>query len=784
MRAFRLVPIALLSTFVAAASCSSSSNDQGGQPAVAFSARFDLPASGAPDILQVPFPSDLFVGDDGAIHFDPGAPDRPTGLIRLIPNAGGTQYLVDAFARTKGYGVYGGSLFELDGGTPDKNNFPSGAPGDCTTKGSPIVFFDVDAGTPVECRASWNDDSIFKEVASDDSPPTPVLVVRTARGVVLPEGHKIAILITSALTSKGASLAASASFAAMRDGVRDTAGKKLYGDAIDAAVGKLGLDKQTIVDAAVYTTGHVTDDLRNAREIAGATPLPTLKWGVDDCKPVTPARFTATTPLPAGWNASLDDWLGTPDKMTSGDLAGQDDPDWGDSKGVAHDAIQSVGTGVFDAPNFLMHKADGYADPDNGVFFHDASGKLAVDPDRPTMKIWVTFSIPKGPMPAGGWPVVVNQHGMGGQRSEFLNLANTFAHHGWATVAIELVQHGTRSEQFAPSRGDSKSNEKRSTSKYDGPDGFTDRNSVGEDPPPTDMFGDLYRVAALRDQFRQSAIDHTTLVRLLQSSPTIDNLADGGVMPKIDGTKIAYVGDSLGGIMGALVAGIEPGHSAYVLNVPGGGIASEIVSNAPVTYPLLRAASSLYFGFAKAQMTPDHPFVEIFQHVVDGGDPYSVAATVNAPIAIAGKTPSPRNVVLFEALADELVANEGTEGLARAMGIPVVTPHRPMLLATLKEIDGSSVHDVPLAGTTGALIQTYPATHGSDLYNAHGQRTYAYPSHLFGDPQAEPFPLLSKPIDVDEPYLDLQVVATKFIDDAFSGKAPTITWTKAPATIP
>ncbi len=75
--------------------------------------------------------------------------------------------------------------------------------------------------------------------------------------------------------------------------------------------------------------------------------------------------------------------------------------------------------------------------------------------------------------------------------------------------------------------------------------------------------------------------DHTTLRRLLGGSPTLEGLAIGGVAPKLDGERVAYVGLSLGGMIGALTAGIEPDHAAYVLDVPGAGMFREVVPGAP-----------------------------------------------------------------------------------------------------------------------------------------------------------------------------------------------------------
>ena len=540
----------------------------------------------------------------------------------------------------------------------------------------------------------------------------------------------------------------------------------MYGDAIDAALAKVSADKARIVSAAVYTTGRVTQELRDAREIARATPVPILKWGKDDVAPVAPAKFTATTPLPVGWTATLDDYLGVSRKLPSGG----DDPDSGQSDGWAHDAIASMGVASFDAPNFLI-ASTGYGDPAHGTFFHDGAA-LAINPAKSTARIWVTFYVPKGPMPASGWPVIVFQHGMGGQRGEAIVMANSIAKRGWATASIDLVLAGTRGAS-AVARGDDTSDYKRNGAKYSGPDGFTDRNSEGANEAPNDLFGNLFRLAALRDQFRQSAIDHTTLLRLLKSSPTLDGLAEGADVPKIDGRKVAFIGDSLGAIVGSLVAGIEPDHSAYILNVAGGALLSELAANSPTIYSLLNGSAALNFGFVGVRMPPWHPLVQLMQHVVDGGDPIAVASTATAP-------PRPRNILLLEVLGDELVSNQATDALARAMGIPVNKPHLG-LLADLKEVDGAAATGVPGPSSTAMMIQISPAEHGHDLFARHGKRIYDK-----NRPQWDadvPFPKLAKKVEFENPYLELQALVHGFIGEAFDGKVPTVTWTTQPAPL-
>src|SRR5207253_11083700 len=136
--------------------------------------------------------------------------------------------------------------------------------------------------------------------------------------------------------------------------------------------------------------------LRDALESA---PAPTLAWDAASMAPMGAVKFAAPVggKLPAGFTASLDDWLGVvsaSNKLTTG----IDDPS-ADLPVRAHDKIGAMGTGVFQAQSFLPEKADGFSDTAHHVFAYDGAGKVV--PQAP-VKIWVSFAVPASPMPAGG----------------------------------------------------------------------------------------------------------------------------------------------------------------------------------------------------------------------------------------------------------------------------------------------------------------------------------------------------------------------------------------------
>src|SRR6185436_15681683 len=113
---------------------------------------------------------------------------------------------------------------------------------------------------------------------------------------------------------------------------------------------------------------------------------------------------------------------------------------------------------------------------------------------------------------------------------------------GFAVIGIDDVLHGARA-----GIPDEKNNYK---GPWMGPDGIPD-----ELPLAVSFFAGFADFVAVRDNFRQTVLDQTSLVRLVQSqkldlSPIA--AATGGATPVLDGTRIYWSGGSLGGIMGTM----------------------------------------------------------------------------------------------------------------------------------------------------------------------------------------------------------------------------------------
>ncbi len=799
-----IFPVPLLSLLAVALAVTACSDDSGPDPAASVKSvdvRFTVGADAIPGFLDVPFPSDAYLKDGHFVRTFPG-------LERTFKN--NSDVLATQLSLVNGWSRIAPSLFviedfalpkndsgEAPGTAVDRQSLPADEDA-CKADGSSVFLIDLEAADPaaarVPCRAS-----ILDERELDSS--RYLVAIGPARGFVLAEGHRYAAVLTSRLRREnGGEIAASADFTKTAVRKEGPLGP-LYGAAYDtvmAAIGPaLASDQASIIALTPYTTQKVTGELYALRDTLESAPAATLSWDAAVVAPMVPARFAAKSGgvLPAGFTASLDDWLG----VVAGSAKlpdGADDPD--EALPVrAHDKIAAVGTAVFEATNYLRVRPNKYEDLEHGTFPRDDRGAITGQPapEKPTAKIWITFAVPTAPMPAGGYPVVIVQHGLNGSRDYLMSLANRIASKGWMGVAIDSVTFGARASDPKYQVDATSDYVSAPGAVYKGGDGISDRVDK-ERAGAFDFFGSLKNLLAFRDQLRQAELDTAQVVKLLRSNPDLGPLKTAVDAPKIDPGRIAYVGDSLGGIEGAVAAAIEPHVKAWTLNVAGGGVVSEAAAHGPVINSNLALAGTVNFGFGAALYTEAHPVVVFAQTLMEAGDPIAYADhLVLKPMPLAGAPTSARNILQIEVLFDELVANESNEALARAGGYALASPNVGLNagatdVATGTPYRGGGIklpilppapdgyHDVPIAGSTAILIQAAPAQHGEDLVRSTCQRTYKIP---FSTPEGKLDLTRQDPTPLTCPYRTLQETMVRFFGDAFEGRVPVVAGFAAPS---
>lgn len=266
--------------------------------------------------------------------------------------------------------------------------------------------------------------------------------------------------------------------------------------------------------------------------------------------------------------------------------------------------------------------------------------------------------------PGAGWPTIIFGHGLQGNRSQVLAIADTLASLGFAAIAMDAPLHGITPQNaslaplyventpFAPI-----ANERTFDVDYvnnqtgaPGPDGVVDGSGT--------HIINLQSMLTSRDNARQMNADLSVLAVTV---PTID--IDGDGLPDLDGSNVQYLGLSMGAILGTPFVAVEPTLSGAVLSVGMGGIARGLNGSQAIG-PSIRAglaAAGIVEGTADFEL-----FFTVFQTVIDSMDPvnWGAEAALNQPI------------LFHEVIGDAVVPNavptaplSGTEPLLRVMGL-------------------------------------------------------------------------------------------------------------------
>lgn len=268
--------------------------------------------------------------------------------------------------------------------------------------------------------------------------------------------------------------------------------------------------------------------------------------------------------------------------------------------------------------------------------------------------------------PPAGWPVVIYSHGITRNRTDMLALADTLALQGFAVIAMDQPLHGITdrtSPFYAGNLPAGLPPVRERTFDVD----YTPENDSDIDPSGT-YFINLQSLLTTRDNNRQAQID---LVNLARTVPTMDLNFDG--TPDIDGSRVHFIGQSLGSISGIPFLALEPSVTVGGLSVPGATLAPMLIGS-PTFAPQINA------GLAAAGIetgSPDYfQFIAAAQTVTDSGDPINYAAAT-----AAGNAVLVHEVVGGpDSLPDQVIPNTspfsplaGTEPLIRVMGLPGIS---------------------------------------------------------------------------------------------------------------
>jgi dienelactone hydrolase len=197
---------------------------------------------------------------------------------------------------------------------------------------------------------------------------------------------------------------------------------------------------------------------------------------------------------------------------------------------------------------------------------------------------------------------------------------------------------------------------------------------------------DLQNFFVTRDNFRQQVIDLAQVVRVLQGAGIDTQLAELGA-PQLDGTRIDYVGQSLGGMLGTLYTSVSPDVHRAVLNAPGGRL-SQVLDEA-TDDNLVAMRTALYSTLAANQMPQGSPafdtFIRTAQWIVDPADPINYSWHVSNGSGV----PAERRALVQYITGDKSIPNSTTQALidaanargdgSRRMSVSVFEPSEAVL---------------------------------------------------------------------------------------------------------
>ncbi len=304
-------------------------------------------------------------------------------------------------------------------------------------------------------------------------------------------------------------------------------------------------------------------------------------------------------------------------------------------------------------------------------------GGSAIDLPRVFDELTGYVLLPTGPMPPGGYPVVIAGHGF--TDSQFgmpTALIFGLVSRGVAVVAINAFGHGGGPNSVVRLR---ESNGTVTDVPAPGRAVDLDQNGRYED------FEGCIVLAAgaplgLRDCLRQTALDLSQLVRVLRAGVDLD----GDGQRDLSAERLSYIGQSLGAFYGTIFGSMEPNLTSAVLNA-GGGSATETLRFSPgfrdlfrlfvfARNPLLFATAQDFEEVAVPRYQPVRlitnrrvvqliEILDILDWVENPGAPYAFATHLRSS-PLPGH--SAKRVLFQFAIGDRTVPNPANTMLVRA----------------------------------------------------------------------------------------------------------------------
>lgn len=577
------------------------------------------------DFFRLPFPNDVRRSASG-LDLE-GFPTPGPGLLGVdVVN----RYVDAVEGEADGWSAYSTVLFRFSGALSIDSLRADGA----------VNFVDVTPGVP-----EFGSGSGFGWYYSGGRSPYVCenwLGVRRPQGSPMLPGHTYAVWLTTVIEDEESNVIERS--ANLIDLLDDSApSDAALADAYEAYapfrdyLAQEGIAPSTILNATVFTVGGVRDPMAELAAAAEAAPVATVT---------------------SDW-VLCDEGVDSPCPERQGERncgAAEEDYD-------EYHALVSL-------PRFQEGTAP-YVTPADG-------GAIALSDNPEREDVCLALTVPKGEVPAGGFPLVVFAHGTGGSFRDHATAsvagALSSGETRFAVLGIDQVVHGTR------------------------------RN--GSTESPDNLFFNFLNPAAARGNPLQGAADQIALARF---AATIDG---SGEMPTtIDATKLYFFGHSQGATEGSLMLPYTDAYKAAVLSGNGASLIDALLTK---TRPVNLAAAMPVALSDRSLAGPDaagvgrfHPVLSLLQQWIDPADPLNFArAVARAPV----EGHAAKHVFATYGLGDSYSPPVTLATSVQAGNFAQVEPE-------LEDIDLALVpapHSGTIAGTVTLGVRQYEPAEGED----------------------------------------------------------------------
>ncbi|RMF80312.1 MAG: hypothetical protein D6739_10385, partial [Nitrospirae bacterium] len=255
---------------------------------------------------------------------------------------------------------------------------------------------------------------------------------------------------------------------------------------------------------------------------------------------------------------------------------------------VSH--LKAVVTGTFASADFRTDRTTGSFVTAAGSASLTTAAGTAQPASQSIQELQFTLFLPQQPQPA---PVVVFQHGITADRSASFAVADTLASIGYATLAIDLPLHGSRTPDPVDENGDPVPLMQELAPGVSVVPLFVDAANSGTST--SGPFINLQSLLTTRDSVRQAWADLWQLVAAVEASagsldadlPSANPAAwSGDGTPDITDQGMVFIGHSLGSIVGVGFLAEEPAISRALLS-SGGSALANLLQNSPTFGPVI-----------------------------------------------------------------------------------------------------------------------------------------------------------------------------------------------------